>query len=115
VRHANVFTDTSGIRRFDLLEQAVQRAGAKKVLFGSDGPWLHPGLELAKVRALQLPKADEDLITGGNLVRLLRRVRRQRRQSQSATIPDAPTSPPRWGDGSNRNSDPWVLDEVPGL
>ena len=54
VRHPNIYTDTSGVRRFDLLEQAVRRAGAAKVLFGSDGPWLHPGVELAKVRALGL-------------------------------------------------------------
>ena len=40
VRHPNVHTDTSGIRRFDLLVEAVQRAGPDKVLFGSDGPWL---------------------------------------------------------------------------
>ncbi|MCY1073811.1 amidohydrolase family protein [Archangium lansingense] len=70
-RHPNVYTDTSGVRRFDLLEQAVRRAGAHKVLFGSDGPWLHPGLELAKVRALGLPPGDERLILGGNLVRLI--------------------------------------------
>ena len=54
VRHPNVYADTSGVRRFDLLEQAVERAGARKILFGSDGPWLHPGVELAKVRALGL-------------------------------------------------------------
>ena len=52
VRHPNIYTDTSGVRRFDLLEQAVQRAGARKILFGSDGPWLHPGVELEKVRLL---------------------------------------------------------------
>lgn len=76
-RHPNVYTDTSGVRRFDLLEQAVERAGADKVLFGSDGPWLHPGLELAKVRALGLPADDEAKILGGNLTRLLRRRRRR--------------------------------------
>ncbi len=70
-RHPNVYTDTSGVRRFDLLEQAVQRAGAAKVLFGSDGPWLHPGLELAKVRALGLSPADERLVLGENLLRLI--------------------------------------------
>jgi uncharacterized protein len=75
VRHANIYTDTSGIRRFDLLEQAVQRAGAGKVLFGSDGPWLHPGLELAKVRSLGLPAADERLVLGLNWLRLTSRVR----------------------------------------
>src|SRR6267143_311326 len=43
VRNSNIYTDTSGVRRFDILEQAVQRTGAGKMLFGSDGPWLHPG------------------------------------------------------------------------
>ena len=54
-RHANVFTDTSGVRRFDLLAEAVERAGPGKVLFGSDGPWLHPAVGLAKIRGLELP------------------------------------------------------------
>jgi predicted TIM-barrel fold metal-dependent hydrolase len=75
VRHPNIYTDTSGIRRFDLLEQAVRRAGARKILFGSDGPWLHPGVELAKVRALHLPPKEEQLVLGGNLLRLIRRTR----------------------------------------
>lgn len=71
VRLPNIYTDTSGVRRFDLLEQAVQRAGAHKVLFGSDGPWLHPGLELAKIHALGLPEREQALILGQNLLRLL--------------------------------------------
>ena len=71
VRHPNVYTDTSGVRRFDLLEQAVSRAGAHKVLFGSDGPWLHPGLELAKVKALGLPLEELRRVLAGNLLELL--------------------------------------------
>jgi uncharacterized protein len=71
VRHPNIYTDTAGVRRFDLLEQAVRRAGARKVLFGSDGPWLHPGVELAKIRALEISAAERDLIAGGNLLRLI--------------------------------------------
>lgn len=78
VRHPNVYTDTSGVRRFDILEEAVRRAGAHKVLFGSDGPWLHPGIELAKVRLLGLPPADEQLILGANAMRLLSRAGRRR-------------------------------------
>jgi len=69
-RHPNIYTDTSGVRRFDLLEQAVLRAGARKILFGTDGPWLHPAVELAKVRALNLPPNEERAILGGNLLRL---------------------------------------------
>ena len=57
-RHANIFADTSGVRRFDLLEKAVRRAGPEKILFGTDGPWLHPGVELAKIRALRLPRQE---------------------------------------------------------
>lgn len=71
VRHPNIYADTSGVRRFDLLEQAVRRAGAHKILFGTDGPWLHPGVELAKVRALELSAADERLVLGENFLRLI--------------------------------------------
>jgi predicted TIM-barrel fold metal-dependent hydrolase len=71
-RHPNIFTDSSGVRRFDLLLQAVQLGGPAKLLFGSDGPWLHPGVELAKVKALKLPPEAESLVLGGNCLRLLR-------------------------------------------
>jgi len=75
VRYPNVYTDTSGVRRFDYIVEAIKRAGARKVLFGSDGPWLHPGLELHKIRLLGLPADQEALILGGNIIRLLREVR----------------------------------------
>jgi uncharacterized protein len=70
-RYPNVLADTSGVRRFDYLVQAIKRAGARKVLFGSDGPWLHPGLELHKIRLLGLPRATESMILGGNARRVL--------------------------------------------
>ncbi len=82
-RYPNIYTDTSGVRRFDLLERAVRTAGARKILFGSDGPWLHPGLELAKVLALGLSPADRDAILRGNLLRLITR----RRTSTCAPAP----------------------------
>lgn len=85
-RHPNIYTDTSGIRRFDLLEQAVRRAGARKILFGSDGPWLHPGVELAKVKALALPHPDEQLVLGGNLLRLIGQVRLRPKVQVSLSI-----------------------------
>jgi uncharacterized protein len=100
VRHPNIYTDTAGVRRFDLLEQAVSRAGASKILFGSDGPWLHPAVELAKVRALELPKEDENLILGGNLLRLIANVRSQPLSRPVKTVP----SPPPQGE----LRDPWI-------
>ena len=94
VRYPNVYGDSSGVRRFEYLEQAVRRAGAHKLLFGSDGPWLHPGVELSKIRWLRLNKRDEALVLGGNLIRLLSSVRRGmavpvRPVGSHCTVPDA--------------------------
>jgi predicted TIM-barrel fold metal-dependent hydrolase len=90
VRHPNVYADTSGVRNFDYIVQAIRRAGARKLLFGSDGPWLHPGLELHKVRLLHLPPRDEALVLGGNALRLLRGARATMRssapRSESASV-----------------------------
>ena len=105
VRHPNVFTDTSGVRRFDYLVQAVRRAGPEKVLFGSDGPWLHPGLELAKVRSLGLPPAQEHLVTGKNLMRLI---------SRAAQAPKPPVLTPVAAATVERNDgDPWAGEHFP--
>lgn len=70
-RTPNLLADTSGVKIFDVLVEAVGRAGPRKLIFGSDGPWLHPGLELAKVRALGLAPADLALVLRGNIVTLL--------------------------------------------
>jgi predicted TIM-barrel fold metal-dependent hydrolase len=91
VRYKNVYTDTSGVRRFDYIVQAVARAGAAKVLFGSDGPWLHPGVELHKIRLLRLPPKQEALILGGNAARLMREVTVALRP----TRPLSASTPPR--------------------
>lgn len=86
VRYPNVYADTSGVRRFDYIVEAVRRAGAHKVIFGSDGPWLHPGVELHKVRLLGLPKDQQSLILGRNVLRLIsaREARRHTRVRDSS-------------------------------
>jgi predicted TIM-barrel fold metal-dependent hydrolase len=106
VRFPNVYTDTSGVRRFDILERAVRRAGAAKFLFGSDGPWLHPGVELEKVRALRLPPREERMVTGGNLLRLLAGVRIPRRRRALAPLP-ASAAVSASGNGAHPPADPW--------
>lgn len=75
-RHPNLFTGTSGVRYFDLLVDAVRRAGAHKIVFGSDGPFLHSAVEIAKVHALQLPPHDTALILGSSLLRVTAAARR---------------------------------------
>jgi hypothetical protein len=96
VRYPNVYADTSGVRRFDYIVQAVKRAGSAKLLFGSDGPWLHPGLELHKIRLLGLPDAAQARILGGNVLRLIRNARVGREGAQ--------VGPPAMGKGASRPS-----------
>jgi uncharacterized protein len=74
-RYPNVYADTSGVRQFRYLVEAIKRGGPRKLLFGSDGPWLHPGVEMHKVRLLGLAPDEEKLVLGGNILRLLRRAR----------------------------------------
>lgn len=105
VRHPNIHTDTAGVRRFDLLEQAVQRAGPHKILFGSDGPWLHPQVELEKIYALNLPSGDEDLILGGNFLRLIARAG-SRRKPVPARVGHEYAGR---GDPGRDYRDPWLI------
>ncbi|MBC7888370.1 MAG: amidohydrolase family protein [Ferruginibacter sp.] len=73
-RYPNIYTDLSGVRRFDLILEAYQRARAGKILFGSDGPWIHPGLELMKIYALHLCQAEQDKILFKNFLKLTRNI-----------------------------------------
>ena len=78
--------------------------GASKILFGSDGPWLHPGVELAKVRALGFPPTEERKVLAGNILRLMRPAGEPVRP---ARIPAA-AGPPE-----NEARDPWGGDPFP--
>jgi uncharacterized protein len=111
VRHPNIYTDTAGVRRFDILAQAVGRAGAGKILFGSDGPWLHPGTELAKVRALRLTRRDEALVLGGNFLRLIERAGSPGRASVEQR-PARPAPERRLAAQKMERGDPWLGEEV---
>lgn len=104
-RHPNIFTDTSGVRRFDLLEQAVERAGPGKILFGSDGPWLHPGVELAKIRALGMKESDEQLVLGGNFLQLISK-------NRSRPTPRV-FAPANVAGFQVEQSDPWAGEQFP--
>src|SRR6266446_4312499 len=111
VRHPNIYTDTAGVRRFDILAQAVQQAGARKILFGSDGPWLHPGVELAKVRALKLSSRDEAMVVGGNIARLIRPAGRPGHAGYEHRL--AYSAPVRGLEAKiMERGDPWLQDEV---
>jgi predicted TIM-barrel fold metal-dependent hydrolase len=55
----------------DRVRAIVARHGADRVVFGSDWPMTDPAAEIAGIRALGLPPAEEAAILGDNLARLL--------------------------------------------
>ena len=71
----NVLLDTSAMPYPEMIQRAVETIGAARVLFGSDGPGCIPTLEVEKVRLAGLSPADEALVLGGNIQRLMDGVR----------------------------------------
>jgi len=57
------------------IREAVERIGAERVLYASDGPACSPRLEVEKVRLAELEPDDERLVLGENAARLLAAVR----------------------------------------
>ncbi len=70
-RYPNLFVDSSGVQYFDLLVDVVRHGGPDRLIFGSDGPFLHPEVELTKVRMLRLPPEQFAMVSGGTIQRLL--------------------------------------------
>jgi uncharacterized protein len=112
-RHPNVYADTSGVRRFDVLLEAARRA-PKKLLYGSDGPWLHPGIELAKVEALGLPPDLHAQVVGGNAERLFGIGRRSVDRTRALRATSQPAHRARRGDTTAARPvrDPWLEQET---
>jgi predicted TIM-barrel fold metal-dependent hydrolase len=74
-RLSNIYLDTSAMPYPRMINQAVNRIGADRVLFASDGPGCLPALERKKVKLAGLKPAEEILVMGGNIERILSRVR----------------------------------------
>ena len=86
-RHKNIYTDSSGVRRFDLLEMAYKRAGPAKILFGTDGPWLHPAVELQKIYSLTNNPMDLRKMLAENFLLLTAKARSHASRHESVKPP----------------------------
>lgn len=86
--YPNLFVDSSGVQYFDLLVDVIRRGGPDRLIFGTDGPFLHPGLELAKIKLLGLVPEHFALVTSGTILRILGPVIRPR----AAQVTDARAS-----------------------
>lgn len=66
----NFFLETS-TGNFLHIKETVAAAGPEKIIFGSEFPLSHPGVELKKILLLDLPGGAKEKILGGNIQALL--------------------------------------------
>jgi len=66
VRNEHVYLETSGMPMHSKIREAVERVGPDRVLYGSDTPFHHPSVELAKVRVSGLPADLTERVLGEN-------------------------------------------------
>jgi hypothetical protein len=73
--HANVVLESSAMPYPAKIREAVERVGAARVLYASDGPACSPRIEVEKVRLAGLSPDDERLVFAENALRILDAVR----------------------------------------
>lgn len=66
----NFFLETS-LGNFMHIQETVKKAGASKVIFGSEYPLSHPAVELKKVLLLEIPEREREKILGENIRELM--------------------------------------------
>lgn len=66
----NFYLETS-TGNFLHIQEAVKKAGSRKIIFGSEFPLSHPAAELQKIFLLRLPEQKQEQILGGNIKTLL--------------------------------------------
>jgi predicted TIM-barrel fold metal-dependent hydrolase len=74
-RHDNVVLETSAMPYPDKIRDAVERIGAERVIYASDGPACSPRIEVEKVKLARLGATAERLVFAENALGLLEKVR----------------------------------------
>lgn len=72
-RYPNAYLDTANVVTTRWIEMAVRELPAEKIIFGSDEPEIDCRKEIFKIRVLNLPPEKQELILGGNILRILGR------------------------------------------
>lgn len=73
----NIYLDTSAMPYPKVIKQAVDKIGADRVIFGSDGPGCNPALEIKKIEMACLSENQLSKVMGENILSILEGVRKQ--------------------------------------
>ena len=65
LRSDNLFLETSGCNITNIIEEAVARLGASRVMFGSGWPGMSPQAEIYKISKLKISDADKEQLFSG--------------------------------------------------
>jgi predicted TIM-barrel fold metal-dependent hydrolase len=72
-RYDNVYTDYAGdIFDLGLLESLTKELPSRRILFGSDYPWLDPRANLGRTMLADIPAESKERILGLNALELFR-------------------------------------------
>lgn len=74
-QHENIILETSAMPYPHKVREAVERIGAERVVYASDGPACSPRIEVEKVRLAGLTAEDEKRVFAENALRILDGVR----------------------------------------
>lgn len=75
-RYSNIYLETSAMPYPAMIREAVEKVGADRVIFASDGPGCDPTIELRKVKYAGLSQNEENKLYFENIDQMLRGVGR---------------------------------------
>jgi len=74
-RHPNIILETSAMPYPQVIKEAVERVGASRVLYASDGPGCDPTIEVLKVKLAGLTAEEQEAVFYRNIKHILDGVR----------------------------------------
>lgn len=74
-RYPNIVLETSAMPYPKMIREAVNRVGAARVLYASDGPGCDPSIEVHKVKLARLTPDEEEALFHTNIQKILGNVR----------------------------------------
>ncbi len=92
-RYPNIYLETAGASTSGEIFAAIRLAGADKVCYGSDLPYVLPSVVIAKIRSLPASDADKELVLGLNSARINRVGEEQKSRTRSRQAPTGGSVP----------------------
>ena len=62
LHHQNIYLQTTGMPRKEIIQAAVEDLGAERIIMGSDSPYISMESELTKIKSLNISEMEKKLI-----------------------------------------------------